>query len=279
MAFRFGLLGGTIDYSKSPLIFEVIFAQSKTSGSFELFPTMPPALVQRLRQIREDGVTGLSVTIPFKAAIIPLLDELDESASIVGAVNSVHFTDGKAIGYNTDGDGFAFALTPHAEKLTKGKRALIIGSGGASRAVIHTLYWKFGLREFAILSQSGEPSSLGAGVTSFAPEAKVTALNRADKHWPVVGKVSLVVNCTPLGGPLHPNQEALPKGFTWPSGAIYYDLNYNDDNAAVTAAKKHASIVIDGRQMLVAQAVRSFKIWSGIDVDPKPIYDKVFGRA
>ncbi len=279
MAFHFGLLGGTIDYSKSPAIFEVIFAQSGIRGRFDLFPTMPPALPQRVKQIVDDGVTGLSVTIPFKSAIIPLLSELDQSAKMIGAVNSVHFNENGAIGYNTDGDGFSATLVPHAKKLA-GTKALILGSGGASRSVMHTLYWTYGLREFAVMSQSvADPAGLCGSIADFAPEAKVTCLNRADKHWPVIGKVSLIVNCTPLGGPLHPRQQAIPTGFPWPSDAIYYDLNYNDDNASVQAARKHASVVIDGRRMLIAQAVRSFKIWSGLEVDPKPIYEKIFGRT
>jgi 3-dehydroquinate dehydratase / shikimate dehydrogenase len=193
---------------------------------------------------------GFSVTIPHKSAVIPFLDELDETARRIGAVNTVVVEGGRLVGYNTDADG---AMAP-LEVLTnlRGAHCAVIGAGGAARAVI------FGLRE------------RGARVTIFARDAaKGSALadefNVAARSIQalVESDADIVINTTPVGM-LNHNEGVSPiPAIVWPGRKIAYDLIYNPPESRFLAdARRHGCVTINGAEMLVAQAARQFELWT-----------------
>ena len=267
------LIGEKIEYSLSPRIFKAIFKQSRLEGQFDLHSVRIDQLKACLDKIVSSGVNGFSVTIPHKQRVMPFLDEISEVAESVDAVNSVAVCNGRLIGHNTDCEGFTFGLK-RAGDIKPLDSVLLLGSGGAARAAAFALHRDFRISRISVAGSSPEKALEfkhnfqrrleGLTVTTITDIAKV------DQKW------SLLVNCTPLGGANHPRTSPLPEDFNWRSAELYYDLNYNTDNSVVRRAHEAGLRVIDGSAMLVAQAVRSFELWTGYEVAFEPIYRDVF---
>lgn len=273
----FALVGKDIAYSRSPEIFEAIYRQVRWPGRFELHSVGAGDLHSRIRQAVLDGVRGFSVTIPFKQEVIRYLDDIDPTAQAVDAVNSIAVTEGRLLGYNTDCHGFSEPLRELRPLLRSGK-ALILGTGGAARASIYALYRNFDIKRFAVVGRS--PEKLERLKTFFETSPhhlEVEPHPASVKNSKILGRVDIAVNCTPLGGPHSPEDSPLPEGFDFRSLKVYYDLNYNDNNRIVAAARQAGIRAFDGSSMLVSQALRSFDIWTGQSVEFQPIFDAVFG--
>lgn len=276
MPIRLGLLGEEIAHSQSPQLFEALFAEAGLEGSFELIPTKPSELATRFRELKERGIAGLAVTIPFKQRMTELVESLAAPADEIGAVNGVSFAGGTAVGYNTDAAGFAAPLRYHREQL-QGGMALVLGAGGAAAAVIYALTREFGLKEIVVAGRSVERVEAFARKWAGASGRKVTATQLSQLEAVDCSDCAMIVNCTPLGGPAMPERLPLTDRFVWPSGAIYYDLNYNGDNLAVQVAREVGVEAIDGARMLAAQAAGLFGIWTGREVAWEGIFERVFG--
>lgn len=278
MPLRLGLIGGDISYSKSPQLFEALFSMSGMTGSFSLFPTEPDELSARFDDLRAQGMDGLAVTIPFKQRIMGLLETIESPADQIGAVNGVSFRNGSTVGHNTDAAGFLAPLAAYREQL-RGKGGLVLGAGGAAAAVTYSLMHDLGLPVITVAGKSPErltalaqrwPATMGRNVKAIA--------------WSQIGETDssgcgLIVNCTPLGGATMPDRLPVPDQFVWPSGAIYYDLNYNERNLALQVAREVGVPAIDGSVMLAAQATGLFEIWTGKRVDWQELHAAVFGRS
>jgi shikimate dehydrogenase len=128
---RFGLIGKSLVHSFSPTFFKNYFEQNEIAANYELFEL---ETIEKVKVIlRDESISGLNVTVPYKIEIIPFLDEIDSVAQTIGAVNVVAFKEGKTVGFNTDAYGFQQSIKPF---LTfKHERALILGTGGASKAI------------------------------------------------------------------------------------------------------------------------------------------------
>ena len=153
--YRFGLIGHNISYSRSPAIFESIFRHNGSSGSFHNYDLDPERFAEQFQALIDKGLSGFSVTIPFKAKVMDLLHDVEPVAKAIEAVNSVSVVDGRLCGFNTDIQGFAVPLAGHSEQLKHG-RALIFGSGGGARAVVYSLFANYEVREFIVLSRTPE---------------------------------------------------------------------------------------------------------------------------
>jgi shikimate dehydrogenase len=184
------------------------------------------------------------VTIPYKEAIIPFLDEITDDAKQIGAVNVVQFKNGKTIGHNTDAFGFAQSIKPFFTN--QHERALLFGTGGASKAIAHVLK-KLGVQVYFISS-----SQEGEGIFSY---------NDLNQHMLVGCK--LWVNCTPVG--TFPSiQEELP--IPWcelTEDHLVVDLIYNPPKTLfLEKAQKHGATILNGESMLKEQALKSWEIWN-----------------
>jgi shikimate dehydrogenase len=242
----FGLIGFPLGHSFSPVWFNQRFAiDGLTDAIYNLFPIQSIHDFPKLL-LNEPELNGLNVTIPYKEKIIPFLDEVDERAQAIGAVNTIKISrrDGRlhAKGFNTDSPGFRQTL----EGLTPGCSALILGTGGAAKAVAYAL------------RESGVPYTY----VSRIPYAS-GMLSYDDLDQETIRKNLLIVNTTPLG--MHPDIESYPaipfQHLT--TQHLLYDLVYNPP--LTEFLKKGAfmmSRTINGQQMLENQAELSYRIFT-----------------
>lgn len=239
---QYGLIGRSLAHSFSKEYFKKKFSELNLEAEYENFELAEIDEVKNLLE-RKD-LAGLNVTIPYKEAIIPYLDELDTVASLVGSVNTIAFKNGQTIGYNTDVIGFEKSLKPFLEHGME--RALILGTGGASKAVAFTLR-KIGLD---ILFVSRNPS----GIKEIAYE---------DCNANVIKWHKLIVNTTPLG--TFPDVEDAPpiayEGIT--EDHLLYDLIYNPEKTQfLKEGEKRGASIMNGLSMLKIQAEKSWEIWN-----------------
>lgn len=271
---RLGLIGHNIAYSKSTDIFEAIFRRTGQDGSFEVYDFAPSHLSEWLSTTAVQ-LNGFAVTIPHKQQLLRRLDEVDAKARAIGAVNSVAVVSNRLHGYNTDYQGVIASLTAHKQRFS-GRTGLILGTGGAARAVMRVLVKEFNLPRFVLASRSLSSAELFrsdherklGGV-----EIEIGLLDRP--HWGMAD-IGLIVNCTPLAGFNHLD-ELPPIDFAAGEAAVYFDLNYNRPNQAVAIAREAGLIAIDGARMLVEQAVESYRLWTGLEVCADDILKDVFG--
>ncbi|MBD1397984.1 shikimate dehydrogenase [Pontibacter sp. JH31] len=241
---RFGLIGQKLGHSFSKRYFTEKFeTEGIANARYELYElpeiTAFPALLAR-----EPELVGLNVTVPYKEAVIPYLDALDESAAQIGAVNTICVSGGKLKGYNTDFIGFRDTLQQFypIEELSK---ALVLGTGGAAKAVWAAL------------------SSLGIGYTCVSRNPSENELAYAAITPEVLQAYPLIINTTPLG--MAPDIERAPaipyEALT--EGHFLYDLVYNPEETLFLSKGRVAGArTINGMPMLYAQAEASWEIWN-----------------
>ncbi len=276
--YTFGVVGHRISYSGSPKIFQSIADILRFKHTFELHDIAPDDFDVEFPIVLKSGIDGFSVTIPHKNSVMPLLNEIDPAAEQVGAVNSVCVRDGRSIGFNTDGDGFAVPLEKHRNDLKSGV-ALLVGAGGAAKAVAHCLHNRFAVNRFIVLGR--DAVKLDAFCDSLSNNFSGTDIVfvRLDDYDSVAREdYSIVVNCTPLGGWNHPDESPFPANFNWLPEAIYYDLSYNARHKIVESARQKGLTAYDGSAMLIGQALRSLYLWTGLEVEFEPVYKAVFGQ-
>ena len=239
---QYGLIGYPLGHSFSPEYFREKFLREKIDARYDAFPLERiedfPALLAAHPQLR-----GLNVTIPHKEAVIPYLDELHPDATTVGAVNCIAFRGGKSIGYNTDWVGFRDSLKP----LLCGhhSHALVLGTGGASKAVGYALH------------------RLGVDVL-FASRTETGGAISYDNVTPeIIASRTLVINTTPLGMPPHTDAAPpLPYTAIRPPHLLY-DLVYNPAQTRFMAeGATRGAATKNGLEMLHLQADAAWKIWS-----------------
>ncbi len=239
---RFGLVGKNISYSFSKGYFTELFKkQGLTDHSYENFDIQSITDFVAILKDNKD-IAGLNVTIPYKEAILPYLDSVDEQAASIGAVNTVKFTATGLIGYNTDSYGFKKSLVSHLKK--HHKKALILGTGGASKAVAYSL--KSLTIPFAFVSRNPEKGQL----------------SYADLDAGLLASHTLIINCTPLG--TYPNileKPNIPYEFLTPEHLLF-DLIYNPEKSAfLLEGEKYGAAICNGLAMLEFQAEKAWTIW------------------
>lgn len=239
----YGIIGYPLSHSFSPAYFKKKFAELAIDATYEAFP-LPDIAEYRALAGNHPDLCGLNVTIPYKELIIPFLDSLDPIAAEVGAVNTVRFRHGYTTGYNTDVIGFEQSLIPELQPWHT--QALILGTGGSSRAVAHVLRQ---LRiPFLLVSRTAQAGCIT--YSDLTPE--------------IVARHRLIVNTTSLG--MYPNIEGAP---SIPYEAIgqqhlLYDLIYNPEESRFLAlGRANEAVTKNGFEMLQLQAEASWQIWTG----------------
>ncbi|HSG98622.1 MAG TPA: hypothetical protein VLB27_01140 [candidate division Zixibacteria bacterium] len=268
--YHFGLLGERVDYSRSPEIFGALFSLAGVTGEFTTFNCAAVEIPALIANLPTRGVGAVCVTIPHKESIIPNLSAIDEVASAIRSVNSVRFVSGGATGMNTDAYGFSAGLGERVADL-KGRRALTLGAGGAARSAAYALALDAEVESIAICARNVERAERSISLLRAAlPRVELAVVPWTEEDNPcayLAENFDIVVNATPLGGP---NQRAGAAtdivSLVAPTG-VYYDLNYNVDNELLQAAVARGVVVVNGLPMLIHQALRSFALWTGIEVD------------
>ena len=240
---KFGLVGRNISYSFSRKYFSEKFSREGIAATYENFD------LQDIKDFPEVVAThpelkGLNVTIPYKEAIFPFLDTLDPVAKEIGAVNTIKINkDGSLTGFNTDYFGFAEALKPLLQP--HHKKALILGTGGASKAV------NFALNSLRIETQFVSRSPFK------------NAISYEDLSEAILEKHTVIVNTTPLGTfPKTEEFPALPVEFL-SSKHLLFDLIYNPSKTALMQlAENRGATTLNGQKMLELQAEKAWEIWN-----------------
>lgn len=242
----FGLIGLTVSHSFSKTYFEEkFFREGLRDHNYQLFPL---AKIEDIKSLFQDtsGLSGLNVTLPYKESVIQFLDEIDPVAKKIGAVNVIKVVDGKHIGYNTDAAAFTETLEKWLPPKPKMK-AIILGTGGASKAVQQSL---------TKMKIPYKTVSRSKGKGDFTYDD----LNSKTEG---IAKAHLIVNTTPLG--MHPNTEAMaPIDYTQLTADHYvYDLIYNPARTLfLQKAEMRGSQIKNGLEMLQIQAEKSWEIWN-----------------
>lgn len=242
---RYGLIGKNIEYSFSRNYFKAKFAGLGLEDlSYENFDLQDIQSIEQKVLPYLDEINGLNVTIPYKKEVMEYLDEVDAEAREIGAVNTIKIQNGRMIGYNTDAPGFADAIKPHLTEAHK--KALILGTGGASKAIAHAL------SQLGIAFHFVSRQSIGEGVINYQNLTE----EQIETH-------KLIIQCTPLG--TFPDIEQKP---SIPYDAIgsehlLFDLVYNPEKTAfLEEGFKRGARIVNGEKMLENQAERSWAIWN-----------------
>ncbi len=251
------VIGWPVEHSRSPALHNAAFAAASLDAVFVALAVAPGRAAHAVRGMAALGLLGASVTVPHKEAVIAACDRLDPSAEAVGAVNCLCFEDGAVIGHNTDAGGFVDALGELPAGNPAGRQAVLLGGGGAARAVAA------GLREagaeIAVVARSPER----VGWIEAVPWTAATLA----QHLP---GCDLLVDCTSAG--LSADGEArlpapIPVEALSPA-AIVATLVYHRETALLAAARARGLATVDGAGMLVHQGARAFALWTG---QPAPI--------
>ena len=237
---KFGLIGKSLEHSFSPGFFKKYFEENEIDASYELIELKS---LERCRG-KIETFDGCNVTIPYKETIIPFLDELTDEAEAIGAVNTILNKEGKLIGHNTDAFGFHNSIKPFLTN--EHERAIVFGTGGASKAVEYILK-KIGLNVIFI---SRNPS----GEDQFSYE---------EINENMVKVCKLIVNTTPVG--MYPNDSELidlPYESLTPSHLLV-DLIYNPAKTKfLNEGEKNGATILNGLTMLKEQALKSYEFWN-----------------
>ncbi len=242
---KFGLIGKNISYSFSRGYFlEKFKALKLTNYTYRNYDLPEISEFPFITYHKEEEFGGFNVTIPYKQSIMRYLHEIDEVAETIGAVNTIKITqENELVGYNTDAYGFENSLQPLLNK--NHKNALILGTGGASKAVAYVL----GKLNIDFIFVSRNPTDNQISYNDLTSE--------------VIKKHQLIINCTPLG--THPNVEncpEIPYEFLTASHFLY-DLIYNpSETEFLKRGKRQGAIIKNGLEMLELQAEKSWEIWN-----------------
>lgn len=262
MSIKAGVIGHPISHSKSPLIHGHWIKTHGLDGTYEAIDIDPADLEGGVRRLVDSGYAGFNVTVPHKEAMLKLCDDVDEHAAAIGAVNTVVIEGGKLCGMNTDGFGFAHNIWEAQPGFSfQDKRAVVLGAGGAARAILHALLGE-NVREIILLNRTRTRAEELA-----AHDKRITVLDWDARHEALEG-ADILVNTTMLGmsgqAPLDLNLEALP------SAALVNDIVYAPlMTDLLRAADARGNEVVTGIGMLLHQARPAFKEWFGVmpDVD------------
>lgn len=252
-----GVLGWPLEHTLSPVIHAAAFRQVGMDWVYLAWPVEPADLGDAIAGLRALGGLGANVTMPHKETVMAHLDELSGDARVVGAVNTIQRIGRRLVGHNTDVDGFRHFLDGDAGLDAAGTRALILGAGGAARAVVRALDG-LGASEIAVAARDVDK---GSKLVSLATRASGRALSW-EEATSTAGSFDMVVNATPVGTG---SGDPLP-GVEWSSGQVVVDLVYDPPSTSlVERARAGGAHAWGGIGMLVHQAAASFQIWTGQD--------------
>jgi len=298
-----GLIGYPVAHSISPAMHQAAFKHYKLDIRYELWETEPSELGAVVERLRRPETLGANVTVPHKEAVMPSMDELDDLALEIGAVNTIVNRGSRLVGYNTDAGGFLKALRKEGGFDPAGKRAVLVGAGGVAcaagfalaRAGVKSLVITDIITERAIglasdlerslaRTQGPPPRScvdakdvggvvsldfVGRGVSGefeIRPIPEVKAASPDDPQFgEAVSGCDLLVNCTPVGMRHSSTEGESPvEAKLVPKGALVYDVVYNPlETPLLTDTKKAGGRTLSGLAMLVYQGAAAFELWTG----------------
>jgi shikimate dehydrogenase len=255
------LIGDPVERSLSPAMHNAAFEALGLNCVYLALRVPQATLAGALSGARALNMAGMNVTHPHKIDILGLLDELDESASMVGAVNTVKNDGGRLIGYNTDGDGAVRALESEVGKLA-GRKVLLLGAGGAARAIAFSLVKKDAELTVANRTTSRAKELAASIKRSLGVDVKQTSISQKELA-KAVKQADILINATTVG--MYPNiNRTLVTAKMMHRGLIVNDIVYEPlQTRLLREAKRAGARAVTGLGMLVHQGALSFEIWAG----------------
>ncbi|MBU4267140.1 MAG: shikimate dehydrogenase [Candidatus Altiarchaeales archaeon] len=259
MAKILGVIGHPIEHSLSPVMHRAALKELGLDYHYDKFEVKPEELENFVSDARENFL-GFNVTVPHKVGIIKFLDNLSKEAELIGAVNTVKFENSSAKGYNTDGLGALRALE-EAGQQANGKKVLILGAGGASRAISFQLAMEGA--EISICDKAGDKAEELAAEIMKKLNKDVRILD-----FPIKEKLDdfdILINATPVGMSPNIDNSPLPREFLNPSLTVM-DIVYNPlETKLLKEARETGCKTVNGTGMLVNQGAESLRIWLGVE--------------
>ena len=263
------VIGDPVAHSLSPLLHQTMIDQTGAAYRYDVRTVRPEELPAFVRWAKDGGCAGFNVTMPHKEAILPLLDEVDTTAASCGAVNTVCIREGRAIGHNTDGTGFLDSLAGQGF-YPQGRTVLLLGAGGAAKAVGHALT-AAGAGRVIVCARRLERAAALAAQLPGCGEGIVLAQDAIQQ---AAAACDLLVNATPLGMAGSPAFAGLDFLQAMPPHAVVYDLVYHPRRTALLeAAARQGLRTVGGIDLLIRQAVRAFTFFTGETPDTAALYD------
>jgi len=264
----YGVIGWPIKHSLSPAMHNAAFKALGIDAEYRAFEVLPDGLEKFFKGLFENGVKGLNVTVPHKEKCMQFLDSIDPLAVSIGAVNTVAVKGKKLSGYNTDSLGFIEALEKDLGFKASDKRAFVLGSGGASKAVCFSLA-ENGAKEIIITDLFiDKVQLLKDNLKKFYPECNVKVIGPKELYTEKdLGNSDILINATPVG--LKEEDPVLFKEGSLKKGILVYDLVYNPEKTKLVKMAQEKGIKASGGLgMLLYQGAKSFELWTG---KPAPV--------
>ena len=272
-----GIIGENIENSLSPLIHNQIILKHFLNFCYLPFQVAEIDLNKAIQGIKALNIRGANITFPYKEKVIKFLDEVKESARRIRAVNTVVNNKGILTGYNTDVIGFKKSLQEDGKLAIKEKKAVILGAGGAARAVVYALLEEE-IEEICIFNRTLEKAKkIKQDLSSFFPKShiRVFPLEKEDLK-DKIEKSHLLVNSTSIGMALRVDNTPLPDEKLFHPNLLVYDLIYHPAKTLfLRQAERAGAKIINGLPMLVYQGIESFYLWTGLKPEGKEVLEMI----
>ncbi|MDM5302575.1 shikimate dehydrogenase [Bacillus subtilis] len=270
----YGVIGNPIGHSMSPDIHNASLKDLGLDGHYHAFKVEEDDLEDAVKGIRALGVQGINVTVPHKVSIMDYLDHIDDSAKVIGAVNTVRREGDKLVGYNTDGEGFVKSLMKVLDKPISELSFLMIGAGGAARAIF-TAIARNVPKKFDICNRTLEKAKQLTESTPSFQNKEVLSIKEAEER---LEQYDVIIHTTSVG--MYPNVNDVPISLQRaPSSAVVCDIVYNPiQTALLKEANQKGLKTLDGVGMFVEQAALSFQLWTGQEPDIEKMRSIVIGK-
>ena len=258
-----GVIGDPIDHTLSPAMHNAALQALELDGVYLPFHVCPAGLGEAIAGIRALDLLGLNVTVPHKQAVMDHLDEIADEATAIGAVNTIALTDGILTGHNTDAFGFLENLHSEGGLETLPSRVVLLGAGGAGRAILYALLQQTEVREILLLNRTvAKAESLARDLDPAGNRVRVGSLDQ--DHAEQIRASELLINSTSAG--MFPQAEVSPlaDGRGLHRDILVVDIVYKPHRTVLMAqAGKEGAHALNGLGMLAHQGARSFSIWTG----------------
>ncbi len=259
-----GLLGWPVAHSRSPAMHNAAFEALGLNWRYLLLPVAPEDVGDAVRGLRALRFAGANVTVPHKQAVMSFLDEVTLEAQAIGAVNTIVNRKGRLVGYNTDALGFLRALR-EAGFEPRGCRAVVLGAGGAARAIVYAL---LGARAtVTVANRTVEKAHRLADELGrlFGARVSVMSLHASRALARALAEADLLVNATSVGMAPHADACPLPADVPIPPSLTVYDAVYNPrETMLLQLARRAGARAVDGLGMLLHQGAVAFELWTGV---------------
>jgi len=272
-----GIIGGNIKKTFSPFLHNTLLKHYSLNDCYLPFQITIEQLPAAIKGLRALNIKGVNITVPYKEKSMEFMDKVEDSAVRVGAINTIVNKDRLLHGYNTDLIGFKRSLLEDGEIKIKGKNAVVLGAGGAARAIIYALCEE-NIKEISIFNRTlDNAKKIQKEYHAFFPNCLLQVFSLEDRIMQdKINKANLLVNTTLLGASPYLSINPLPENIIIPDYIMAYDLIYHPTKTLfLKKAEKAGAKIINGGEMLVYQAVESFYLWTRIRPDKEIVRELI----